>query len=93
MFLEKGARCDERDGWGYTVMHNFGWSGNDLEVLELLMQQDGVDLNAKDFVGETALHKLVFRAEVPLEILEGFLKHGALVNEEDDDSQRKRFAS
>ena len=47
-----------------------------------------MDINATDSTGETALHELMKRKDIPPKFLEKFVEKGADVNMDDKDSQR-----
>ncbi|KAI9699589.1 MAG: hypothetical protein M1820_007088 [Bogoriella megaspora] len=93
LMLKHGAdlkMTDQRNGW--TALHYFASEGEDPKVLELLLNKDDPnnqpDINAKDRDGETPLHVLLSRREVPGDLLDAFIASGADVNAEDKDSQR-----
>jgi ankyrin repeat protein len=74
----------------YTVMQYFANRGEDPEVLELLLAH-GADINAIDPDSEwkmPALHFLLMRRDVPLPLLEAFIKHKADTNAENAVSVR-----
>jgi ankyrin repeat protein len=74
----------------YTVMQYFANRGEDPEVLELLLAH-GADINAIDPHTEwkmPALHLLLVRRDVPLPLLEAFIKHNADTNAENAVSAR-----
>ncbi|KAL9083000.1 MAG: hypothetical protein Q9165_008696 [Trypethelium subeluteriae] len=82
--------ADKKNGW--TAMHYFASHGEDPRVLELLLNkgdpQNQADINGQDRDGETPLHILLSRREVPLDLLKAFVANNADVNAEDRDSQR-----
>ncbi|KAH7400088.1 hypothetical protein BKA64DRAFT_707768 [Cadophora sp. MPI-SDFR-AT-0126] len=96
LFFEYGASCSKTQSQGYNALHCFGYAGTNVEVLELLLdhkEADGthVDINATDSSGETALHELMKRKDIPLKLLEKFVERGADVNIDDNTSQRPLF--
>ena len=93
LMVQHGAdlkMADKMNGW--TAMHYFANKGEDPKVLELFMdsQDPGnrANINAEDRDGETPLHTLLSRREVPENLLKAFVAKGANVNAEDKDSQR-----
>lgn len=90
LFIDHGADLTTLDGYGLNVMHYFSWNGTDVEALRLLLSS-GCDINVKDDRGETPLHKLVSRTDLPIELLQAYLAEHAEVNVEDNDSQSKSF--
>ncbi|KAK0260088.1 hypothetical protein LTS09_005423 [Friedmanniomyces endolithicus] len=95
LFLEYGAdprRVSKCSGWSGSALHCFASAGEDVEVLKLLLDgrtPDGCpDINAVDEAGNTPLHILLGRRNVPTELLRAFLDHGADVNIDDEDSER-----
>ncbi|KAK1058562.1 hypothetical protein LTR74_013285 [Friedmanniomyces endolithicus] len=95
LFLEYGAdprRVSQVGGWSGSALHFFASAGEDVEVLKLLLDEgssDGCpDINAVDEAGNTPLHILLGRRNVPTELLRAFLDHGADVNIDDKDSER-----
>ncbi|KAK0306959.1 hypothetical protein LTR82_016190 [Friedmanniomyces endolithicus] len=95
LFLEYGAdprRVSKCSGWSGSALHCFASAGEDVEVLKLLLDgktPDGCpDINAVDEAGNTPLHILLGRRNVPTELLRAFIDHGADVNIDDMDSER-----
>lgn len=88
LFLDHNAKLDILDGLGYNVMHYFSFTGTDPEALKFLLSAGG-DINKKDKEGETPLHKLVSRSEVPLDLLRVYLEEHAEVDIEDRGSQSR----
>lgn len=86
LFIDHGADFTKIDGYGLNVMHYFSFSGSGVEALRLLLSAGG-DINMKDAEGETPLHKLVTRTDLPLELLKAYLAEHAEVNIEDKESQ------
>ncbi|KAH6690215.1 hypothetical protein BKA61DRAFT_286666 [Leptodontidium sp. MPI-SDFR-AT-0119] len=97
LLFDYGASCTKiQPATGINALHCYGYAGTSVEVLELLLdhkEEDGtqVDINAVDKWGETALHELMRRKDIPLKLLEKFLERGADVNIDDQDSQRPLF--
>ncbi|KAK0928504.1 hypothetical protein LTR91_009984 [Friedmanniomyces endolithicus] len=95
LFLEYGAdprRVSQVGGWSGSALHFFASAGEDVEILKLLLDEgspDGCpDINAVDEAGNTPLHILLGRRNVPTELLRAFIAHGADVNIDDKDSER-----
>ena len=93
LFFEHGASCTKTQSQGYNALHCFSYAGTNVEVLEMLLdheEEDGtkVDINATDSTGETALHELMKRKDIPPKLLEKFVEKGTDVNMDDKDSQR-----
>jgi hypothetical protein len=86
LFFDHGADCSFLDSWDLNAMHWFSFSGEDVAVFNLLLEHGG-DVNVVDDVGETPLHKLLSRRDVPLELLRAYIEKGAGVNVDDHDSQ------
>ena len=89
--LRNGASCSLIDRkWKWNALHYFGFYGNDKKILDLLLENPGErsNIDVRDGKGQTALHKLLSRQEIPMDILKAFLERGADVNVEDDDSER-----
>jgi ankyrin repeat protein len=82
--------ANEVNSW--TALHCFAWKGEDVDVLDLLLNHDvgGVkpDINARDCEGNTPLHVLLWRRQVPKVLLEAFMRRGANANEENLNSAR-----
>ncbi|KAI1822235.1 ankyrin repeat-containing domain protein [Xylaria intraflava] len=96
LMLEHGAdpstlnRAD-----GMAALHYLAWSGTDAKSLDAILNWPSPETNAdtriinlKDEEGNTPLHVLLWRNDVPNELLNAFLEHGADVNEEDNRSKR-----
>ena len=82
--------------WKWNALHYFGLYGTDQKVLDLLLDmpldiEKRSNIGVRDDMGETALHKLLSRPEIPMDILKAFLERGADVNVEDDDSERPLY--
>ncbi|KAL6702933.1 hypothetical protein ACN47E_000775 [Coniothyrium glycines] len=93
LFLKHGANPSIVDPKNkFTALHSFSWAGDNLETLELILDHavDGtkIDLNAQNVNGDTALHELMCRREVPIPILEALIKRGANVNIDNNWSAR-----
>ncbi|KAH5548778.1 protein SSH4 [Parastagonospora nodorum] len=93
LLLKHGAnptQIDQADSW--TALHCFAWTGEDPRVLEMLLNHtvDGVkpDINARDWRGNTPIHFLLLRRDVPKILLKAFLLHGADINNENNHSAR-----
>lgn len=87
LMLEYKGDCKMQGAWELTVMHWFGLSGTDPEILKVLLENRG-EINAVDDLGETSLHKLMWQHPVPLPLLYEFMKSGADVNLSDKNSQQ-----
>ncbi|ERF74527.1 hypothetical protein EPUS_08938 [Endocarpon pusillum Z07020] len=80
----------------WNALHYFAQYGSDRKVLELLLDnplnaENRADINIRDGIGETPLHKLLRRQEIPIDLLEDFLMRGADVNVEDKASERPLY--
>ena len=92
--LNHGASLSLKNMFGLNVMHYFAWVGSKPEDLFLLLDHKGenndvADINVTDDIGETPLHKLLSRRDIPLKLLQAFVDRGADVNIDDKDSQSK----
>lgn len=80
------------DSNGWTALHCFAWQGQDVATLDLILNHsfDGnkPNINAHDKRGNTPLHVLLWRREVPKTLLKAFISRGADINEENNDSVR-----
>lgn len=90
LFFEYKAIATEKDEWGLNSLHSIAYRGTDPAMVQLLVEHDA-DINGEDEKGETPLHKLVRRDECSMELLEAFLKAGALVNKADARSQQPLY--
>ncbi|KAK3935765.1 ankyrin repeat-containing domain protein [Diplogelasinospora grovesii] len=90
MMLDHGANpmiVDKLMSW--TALHYFAWQGDDPEVLKLLLAYpQKPDINTKTEGGSTPLHVLLWRRDVPQDLLQAFIDNGADVNAEDFQSAR-----
>lgn len=93
LMLQHGADVtilDKANGW--SVFHYLASSGDDPEVLRLLMNsgksEQTPNINAKDADGKTPFHVLLTRRNVPLKLVKAFVAYGADVNAEDNSSSR-----
>ena len=95
--LRNGASCSlMNQKWKWNALHYFGRYGKDTKVLDLLLDnpfdtENRPNIGVRDGDGETALHKLLSRQDIPLDILKAFLDRGADVNLEDDASERPLY--
>ncbi|KAL8792428.1 MAG: hypothetical protein Q9195_004961 [Heterodermia aff. obscurata] len=95
--LRHGASCSLIDQkWKLNALHYFGLRGKDTKVLNLLLDnpfdtENRSNIGVRDGDGESALHKLLSRQQIPLAILEAFLDRRADVNIEDDHSERPLY--
>ena len=95
--LRHGASCSLiGQEWKWNALHFFGLYGKDTKVLDLLLDspfdtENRSNIGVRDDRGESALHKLLSREQIPLDILNAFLDRGADVNIEDDDSERPLY--
>lgn len=92
-FVDHGADFDTQDRDGWTGLHIFAWKGTDVESFIYIMNPKDPskrpNINAVDNDGETPLHRLLWRREVPLDLLKAFLAiEGIDVNRDNDDSQQ-----
>lgn len=95
-FLRHGASCLSLDSSGFNVIHHFAWTGSDPKILDLLLdnaedKENHVDLHHIARDGESPLHKLLSRTNIPLDLLRAFIARGADVNMEDQDSERPLY--
>ncbi|KAL8635663.1 MAG: hypothetical protein Q9228_006868 [Teloschistes exilis] len=102
-----GVELTELSPGGYTALHIACESASRLDILRFLLQkgadlnhlllnnaedkENHADLHhiAKD--GESPLHKLLSRTNIPLDLLRAFFARGADVNMEDQDSERPLY--
>ena len=95
--LRNGASCSLiNQKWKWNALHYFGLYGTDKNVLDLLLDmpldiEKRSNIGVRDDEGETALHKLLSRPDIPMDILKAFLERGADVNPEDDYSERPLY--
>jgi ankyrin repeat protein len=83
-----------KDEWGFNSLHFYAGFGSKPEELFLLLDHvdekgEKVNINEEDKGGETPLHKLMSRRDIPLDLLRAFIDHGADVNKDDSDSKSK----
>ena len=74
LLLMNGAIANSRNNTGSTPMHLAAWLGSGIGTNKLLLYA-GVDVNAQDFHGNTALHLLVVADDTP--VIRYFLENGA----------------
>lgn len=95
LFLDHGANLTVLDSDKWTALHCFALSGKDPRVLDLLLpggpDNDGLDVDATDKNGETALHILLRRRDLEPSLLRAFLDHGASPNIDDIDSEQPLY--
>ena len=96
--LGSNASCTLANGIDdhWTALHYFAQFGTEITVLRLLLDnamnnENHADINVRDGDGETPLHKLMSRLEIPLDLLQEFLAQGAEVNVEDKASERPLY--
>ena len=96
--LRSKASCNLKNNkeGQWSALHYFAQFGTDKAVLHLLLDnpfnaEDSADINICDGDGETPLHRLLSRQEVPLELLKEFLARGADVNIDDKASERPLY--
>ena len=95
--LHNGASCtliNQKRKW--NALHYFALYGTDKKVLDLFLDmpldiEKRSNIGVRDDKGETALHKLLSRPNIPMDILKAFLERGADVNAEDEDSERPLY--
>ncbi|KAL9084712.1 MAG: hypothetical protein Q9165_007960 [Trypethelium subeluteriae] len=94
LLLKYGGSCTQKgNNFGSTALHRFALNGRDIRILEILLKNpydvnNCADINAKDISGETPLHYLMSRVNVPVDLLKAFLDNGADVNAEGEFSER-----
>lgn len=95
--IRNGASCALiNQNWKWNALHCFALYGTDVKILDLLLNmplniEDRSNISVRDDKGETCLHKVMSRPEIPMDILKAFLERGADVNAEDDDSERPLY--
>jgi hypothetical protein len=87
LFIQHGADCVKKIEFE-SPLHTFALKGRDPKVLDLLMGH-GALINETDWAGETPLHNLLGRSDVPLDLLRAFLARGADLSIDDRNSQRQ----
>ncbi|KAI9796865.1 MAG: hypothetical protein M1833_005914 [Piccolia ochrophora] len=90
LMLDHGADYSIMESWKLNAMHWFSIFGSEVGTLLALLDNGG-NMNISDGYGETPLHKLVRHAELPLELLRVFLEKGAVINIDDEESQRPLY--
>lgn len=89
LFIDHGADCVGPD---HTPIQTFALWGSETAAFEMLVEH-GADVNAVDGFGETSLHHLLGRSwHPPVDLVRSFLKHGARLDIDDRNSQRKWFS-
>ncbi|KAL8731397.1 MAG: hypothetical protein Q9181_004325 [Wetmoreana brouardii] len=94
--LRHGASCSLTDEAQRSALHFFALCGSDPKVLDLLLdnpddENHRVSINSIDANGESPLHKLLSRTNIPLDVLKAFIARGADPNAEDKDSERPLY--
>ncbi len=84
MLLTRGAdpRAISDEYYSYRPLHYIAQNGN-LQLLELLLKQDNIDLDARSKDGNTALHQAAYNGYVP--IVEALVAAGATLDIENGD--------
>lgn len=80
-----------RDQWGWTGLHTFAWRMRDVGSFDLIMKSCAKkpNINARDNFGETPVFKLLWRRDVPLELLKAFLAvEGINISHDANNSQQ-----
>ncbi|KAL8627851.1 hypothetical protein Q9189_006446 [Teloschistes chrysophthalmus] len=95
-FLRHGASCLGLNSSGFNVIHHFALKGSDAKVLDLLLnnpedEQNHADLHHIGCDGESPLHKLQSRVNIPLDLLKAVVACGADINMEDQNSDRPLY--
>ena len=93
MFLKRKANVTMKDKLnGWNCLHYFANTGEDVEVLQLLMNSSfegrKPDINSTDEGRNTPLHVLLYHSKSQLDLLHAFINAGADINAEDIDSER-----
>ncbi|KAL8718626.1 MAG: hypothetical protein Q9181_008178, partial [Wetmoreana brouardii] len=94
--LRHGASCSLTDKAQGSALHFFAFYGSDPKVLDLLLdnpedENNRASINSIDADGESPLHKLLSRTNIPLDVLKAFIARGADPNAEDKDSERPLY--
>jgi len=88
MLLAQGADVKAKSNFDdWTPLHFIAEHGDDPKVLELFLER-GADINAINMYKQTPFHILCWRSQIPLPLADAFVKAGADVNAEDDESIR-----
>ena len=94
--LRHGASCSLMNHFQENVMHYFAYYGSDPKILDLLLdnptnEDDRASIHCVAGDGESPLHKLLSRTNIPSDLLNAFVARGANVNAEDKDSERPLY--
>lgn len=94
--LRHGASCSLMNQFETNVMHYFAYYGSDPKILDLLLDNpvnpdDRASIHCIAGDGESPLHKLLSRTNIPPDLLQAFVARGADVNAEDKDSERPLY--
>ncbi|KAL9606433.1 MAG: hypothetical protein Q9179_000399 [Wetmoreana sp. 5 TL-2023] len=94
--LRHGASCSLTDEAQRSAVHIFAFHGSDPKVLDLLLdnpkdENNRASIYSRDDDGESPMHKLLSRTNIPLDILKAFIARGADPNAEDKDSERPLY--
>lgn len=79
LLLSLGANPAAENSLGETPLHHCMMHGN-IEMVDLLLDEEGVDVNKRDATGCTPLHWALQRPEPSLAIVERLLERGANPN-------------
>jgi ankyrin repeat protein len=90
ILLDHGANPYLRNKWGWCAIHYFASIGSDVEILKLLLDYKGADINVRGGDDDdTPLHLLLAcQQDASMELLNAFLDHGADVTIDNKSSQQ-----
>ncbi len=94
--LRHGASSTLMGRNGSNVLHYFAFFGSDPRILDLFLDNEAdpsnrANINVEDESGETPLHKLMSRTNIPRELLQAFVRRGANLNAESKASEQPLY--